>query len=47
MVIIRPDLLIQNVIKLLSYMLGLVNDFVAWYHVKNRSDVVRIPVPRT
>lgn len=47
MVTIRPDLAIQNVIKLFSYMLGLVNDFVACCHVRNRTDAVKIPVPRT
>lgn len=47
MVLIRPDLFIQNIIKVLSHMLGVVNDFVARCHVRSSSDMVRIPVPGT
>lgn len=46
-VLIRPDLFIQNIIKVLSHMLGVVNDFVARCHVRSSSDMVRIPVPGT
>lgn len=46
MVLIRPDLFIQNIIKVLSHMLGVVNDFVARCHMRSSSDMVKIPVPR-